>query len=80
MRIEVRIMKLENRILKISVVGALFFALFGIAWGWAIDSDMIIFDGWDGRGYFKDCSHAEIFIGCVRTFNGDGRNGKTVFG
>ena len=38
-------MKLENRILKISVVGALFFALFGIAWGWAIDSDMIIFDG-----------------------------------
>ena len=38
-------MKLENKILKISVVGALFFALFGIAWGWAIDSDMIIFDG-----------------------------------
>lgn len=38
-------MKLENRILKISVVGALFFALFGIAWGWAIKSDMIIFDG-----------------------------------
>ena len=32
-RIEVRIMKLENKILKISVVGALFFALFGIAWG-----------------------------------------------
>ena len=38
-------MKLENKILKLSVVGALFFALFGIAWGWAIDSDMIIFDG-----------------------------------
>lgn len=38
-------MKLENKILKISVVGALFFALFGIAWGWAIDSEMIIFDG-----------------------------------
>lgn len=38
-------MKLENKILKISMVGALFFALFGIAWGWAIDSDMIIFDG-----------------------------------
>lgn len=32
-RIEVRIMKLENKILKLSVVGALFFALFGIAWG-----------------------------------------------
>ena len=38
-------MKLENKILKLSVVGALFFALFGIAWGWALDSDMIIFDG-----------------------------------
>ena len=38
-------MKLENKILKLSVVGALFFALFGIAWGWAIDSEMIIFDG-----------------------------------
>ena len=38
-------MKLENNILKISMVGALFFALFGIAWGWAIKSDMIIFDG-----------------------------------
>lgn len=38
-------MKLENKILKISMVGALFFALFGIAWGWALDSDMIIFDG-----------------------------------
>lgn len=38
-------MKIENKILKLSVLGALFFALFGIAWGWAIDSDMIIFDG-----------------------------------
>ena len=38
-------MKLENKLLKLSVVGALFFALFGIAWGWAIESDMIIFDG-----------------------------------
>ena len=38
-------MKLENKILKLSVVGALFFALFGIAWGWALKSDMIIFDG-----------------------------------
>ena len=37
-------MKLENKILKLSVIGALFFALFGIAWGWAIKSDMIIFD------------------------------------
>ena len=38
-------MKLENKILKLSVIGALFFALFGIAWGWTIKSDMIIFDG-----------------------------------
>ena len=38
-------MKIENKILKLSVLGALFFALFGIAWGWAIDSEMIIFDG-----------------------------------
>ena len=38
-------MKLENKILKLSVIGALLFALFGIAWGWAIKSDMIIFDG-----------------------------------
>ena len=38
-------MKLENKILKLSVIGALFFALFGIAWGWEIKSDMIIFDG-----------------------------------
>lgn len=38
-------MKLENKILKLSAAGALFFALLGIAWGWAIDSEMIIFDG-----------------------------------
>ena len=38
-------MKLENKILKISMVGALFFALFGIAWGWTAQSEMIIFDG-----------------------------------
>lgn len=38
-------MKLENKILKLSVVGALFFALFGIAWGWTAQSEMIIFDG-----------------------------------
>jgi predicted Co/Zn/Cd cation transporter (cation efflux family) len=29
----VKIMKIENKILKLSVLGALFFALFGIAWG-----------------------------------------------
>ena len=38
-------MKLENKILKLSVIGALFFALFGIAWGWTAQSEMIIFDG-----------------------------------
>ena len=38
-------MKLESKILKISMVGALFFALFGIAWGWTAQSEMIIFDG-----------------------------------
>lgn len=38
-------MKIENNILKLSAIGALFFALFGIAWGWAIKSEMIIFDG-----------------------------------
>ena len=38
-------MKLENKILKLSVIGALFFALLGIAWGWALDSEIIIFDG-----------------------------------
>lgn len=38
-------MKIENNILKLSAIGALFFALFGIAWGWTIDSEMIIFDG-----------------------------------
>ena len=27
------------------MVGALFFALFGIAWGWTAQSEMIIFDG-----------------------------------
>ena len=36
-------MKLENKILKISMVGALFFALFGIAWGWTAQCAYI---GW----------------------------------
>lgn len=38
-------MKIENNILKLSAGGALFFALFGIAWGWTVDSEIIIFDG-----------------------------------
>ena len=38
-------MKTENKILKLSVVGALFFSLLGITWGWAIDSQMVMFDG-----------------------------------
>lgn len=38
-------MKAENNILKFSAVGGLFFAVLGIAWGWAIDSEMIAFDG-----------------------------------
>lgn len=36
---------MEKKILKVSALGALFFAVLGIAWGWAIDSNMIIFDG-----------------------------------
>ena len=38
-------MKAENRILKFSAFGGLFFAILGIAWGWAIKSEMIQFDG-----------------------------------
>lgn len=38
-------MKAENKILKLSVGGALFFSLLGITWGWAIDSQMVMFDG-----------------------------------
>lgn len=38
-------MKAENKILKFSALGGLFFAVLGIAWGWAIDSEMIAFDG-----------------------------------
>ena len=38
-------MKAENKVLKFSAIGGLFFAILGIAWGWAIDSEMIKFDG-----------------------------------
>lgn len=38
-------MKAENKILKFSAFGGLFFAILGIAWGWAIKSEMIQFDG-----------------------------------
>jgi len=38
-------MNRERKILKFSALGALFFAVLGIAWGWAIDSKMITFDG-----------------------------------
>lgn len=38
-------MKAENKILKFSAIGGLFFAILGIAWGWAIHSEMITFDG-----------------------------------
>lgn len=34
----------ENRLLKLSAVGGLFFALLGIGWGLMIDSEMIRFD------------------------------------
>lgn len=35
----------ESNILKFSVLGTVFFAIFGLAWGWLIKSEMIIFDG-----------------------------------
>lgn len=38
-------MKAENKILKFSAIGGLFFAILGITWGWAIHSEMITFDG-----------------------------------
>lgn len=38
-------MKAENKMLKFSAFGGLFFAILGIAWGWAINSEMISFDG-----------------------------------
>lgn len=38
-------MKTENKLLKFSAAGGLFFALVGIGWGLFIDSEMIMFDG-----------------------------------
>lgn len=38
-------MKIENKLLKFSAAGGLFFALVGIGWGLFINSEMIIFDG-----------------------------------
>ncbi|MGG7178181.1 cation diffusion facilitator family transporter [Clostridium paraputrificum] len=38
-------MKVEKSILKFSAIGALFFAVLGIAWGVMIKSSMIMFDG-----------------------------------
>lgn len=35
----------ESYLLKISTLGTLFFAVLGIAWGWTVKSDMILFDG-----------------------------------
>lgn len=38
-------MRSESYLLKISALGALFFAVLGIAWGWTVKSEMILFDG-----------------------------------
>lgn len=38
-------MKAESKMLRYSAIGGLFFAILGIAWGWAIQSEMIKFDG-----------------------------------
>lgn len=38
-------MKSENKLLKLSAMGGLFFALLGLGWGLLIASEMIIFDG-----------------------------------
>ena len=35
----------ESYLLKISTLGTLFFAVLGIAWGWTVKSEMILFDG-----------------------------------
>lgn len=35
----------ESKILKLSVMGTLFFAVLGVSWGWLVNSDMILFDG-----------------------------------
>ena len=37
-------MKSEKNMLTLSAIGALFFAVLGVAWGVIIDSSMIIFD------------------------------------
>lgn len=38
-------METESYLLKISKLGTLFFAVLGIAWGWTVKSEMILFDG-----------------------------------
>lgn len=38
-------METESYLLKISTLGILFFAVLGIAWGWTVKSEMILFDG-----------------------------------
>lgn len=38
-------METESYLLKISTLGTLFFAVLGIAWGWTVKSEMILFDG-----------------------------------
>lgn len=35
----------ESQLLKVSTLGTLFFAILGIAWGWTVKSEMILFDG-----------------------------------
>ena len=38
-------MKMEKRLLKLSAVGGLFFAVLGLAWGLGLNSEMLFFDG-----------------------------------
>lgn len=38
-------METESYLLKISTLGTLFFAVLGMAWGWTVKSEMILFDG-----------------------------------
>lgn len=38
-------METESYLLKISTLGTLFLAVLGIAWGWTVKSEMILFDG-----------------------------------
>lgn len=35
----------ESKLLKLSLLGTVFFAILGISWGWTIKSNMILFDG-----------------------------------